>query len=56
MLWDRLVPGGIVLLDDFGSPEFIDSNKAMRELSLELRFEILGLPTGQGLIIKSHSK
>jgi O-methyltransferase len=56
MLWDRLVPGGIVLLDDFGSPEFIDSNKAMRELSLELQFEILGLPTGQGLIIKSHSK
>ena len=56
MLWDRLVPGGIVLLDDFGSPEFMESNKAMRELSLELKFEILGLPTGQGLIIKSYSK
>jgi hypothetical protein len=56
ILWDRLVPGGIVLLDDFGSPEFISSNRAMRELSLELQFDILGLPTGQGLIIKTHSK
>jgi hypothetical protein len=55
LLWDRLVPGAIVLLDDFGSPEFLESNKAMRELSIELKFEILGLPTGQGLIIKPHS-
>jgi O-methyltransferase len=54
-LWDYLVPGAIVLLDDFGSPEFLESNKAMRELALELKFEILGLPTGQGLIIKPHS-
>lgn len=53
-LWDRLVPGGIVLLDDFGSPEFLESNVAMRALALELKFEILGLPTGQGLIIKPH--
>jgi hypothetical protein len=52
MLWNRLVPGGIVLLDDYGSPEFLDSHEAMTRLSADLSFEILGLPTGQGLIIK----
>ncbi len=56
LLWDRIVPGGIVLLDDFGSPEFIESNRAMRGLGKDLGFTILGLPTGQGLIIKSHLK
>ena len=52
ILWPRLVPGAIVLLDDFGSPEFSDSRLAMIELSKELSFTILGLPTGQGMIIK----
>ena len=52
ILWAKLLPGAIVLLDDFGSPEFIESNSAMRLLALELDFQILGLPTGQGLIIK----
>jgi O-methyltransferase len=52
VLWANLLPGAIVLLDDFGSPEFVESNLAMRELATELDFQILGLPTGQGLIIK----
>lgn len=52
ILWDRLNPGAMVLLDDFGSPEFTDSNLAMKRLAQELSFDILGLPTGQGLIIK----
>lgn len=56
ILWDRIIPGGIVLLDDFGSPDFIESNRAMLALGRELGFTILGLPTGQGLIIKSHHK
>jgi len=51
-LWANLLPGAMVLLDDFGSPEFFESNLAMRVLATELGFEILGLPTGQGLIIK----
>ena len=51
-LWHKIVYGGIVLLDDYGSPEFIDSHEAMDVLAKELGFEILGLPTGQGLIIK----
>ena len=51
-LWSKLVAGAIVLLDDYGSPEFLESNTAMRALSSEIGFEILGLPTGQGLIVK----
>jgi hypothetical protein len=53
ILWHRLAPGAIILLDDFGSPEFCESRKAMTRLSKELSFEILGIPTGQGLIIKN---
>jgi hypothetical protein len=52
ILWTKLLPGAIVLLDDFGSPEFFESNSAMKLLATQLDFEILGLPTGQGLIIK----
>jgi hypothetical protein len=51
-LWNRIVFGGIVLLDDYGSPEFKESHNAMDALAKELGFEILGLPTGQGLILK----
>jgi hypothetical protein len=54
LLWERLVPGAFVLLDDFGSPEFSESRKLMTQLSKELSFDILGMPTGQGLIIKNH--
>ncbi len=35
-LWPRLVPGAIVLLDDFGSTEFPQSRLALTELSKEL--------------------
>lgn len=52
MLWPQLVKGAVVLLDDYGSPEFVNSHVSMNNLSNELQFDILGLPTGQGLIIK----
>ncbi len=51
-LWDKIIFGGIVLLDDYGSPEFVESHNAMDALAKELGFGILGLPTGQGLIVK----
>jgi hypothetical protein len=50
--WDRVSPGGVVLLDDYtyfgneGQTEAIDS------VSARLQFKILSLPTGQGLIFK----
>jgi hypothetical protein len=51
-LWKRLKSGGVVLLDDYGSPEFRESHEAMDALAKELGVKILGLPTGQGIILK----
>lgn len=52
ILWPQIDEGGLVLLDDFGSPEFSASRKSMEALSAEIGFHILCLPTGQGLVIK----
>ena len=52
-VWDRIVPGGIVLLDDYAQKGFELQKQAMDELSRELNFHILSLPTGQGLILKT---
>jgi len=51
-LWDRLEPGAIVLLDDYG---YLGQHEQTRELDQAAKTvgaEILSLPTGQGLIIK----
>jgi hypothetical protein len=52
LLWKFLSPNAIVLLDDYGFPNFSSSQQSHTELAKELGYEILGLPTGQGLIIK----
>lgn len=52
ILWPRIEKGGLVLLDDFGSPEFSASRVGMESLASEIGFNILCLPTGQGLVIK----
>lgn len=52
-LWPRLLPGALILLDDFGQPDFRESNIAMRDFAKRHNHPILCLPTGQGLIIKS---
>ena len=52
LLWDNLLPNSVVLLDDYGFPNFASSQVAHASLSKELGYEILGLPTGQGLIMK----
>ncbi|HEX5227003.1 MAG TPA: TylF/MycF/NovP-related O-methyltransferase [Bryobacteraceae bacterium] len=50
--WPKLSPGGFVLLDDYAYREFEAQMESMDELAGVLGFEILSLPTGQGLIIK----
>jgi O-methyltransferase len=52
ILYPELIQGGIVLLDDFGQPEYVESNRAMIEFAESKNLEILWLPTGQGLMIK----
>lgn len=52
MLWPELLPGSVVILDDYGFPDFRESQEQHDSLALELGYDILALPTGQGLIIK----
>ncbi|MDE2006336.1 MAG: class I SAM-dependent methyltransferase [Rhodospirillales bacterium] len=50
--WDRLVPGGIVLLDDYGWATHRAQQAAMDDFAAARAVEILCLPTGQGLLIR----
>jgi hypothetical protein len=52
MIWDSLSPNAVVLLDDYGFPNFSSSQLAHSNLAKEFGYDILGLPTGQGLIMK----
>jgi O-methyltransferase len=50
--WDKVVTGGVIILDDYGFPQHINQKLAFDELAKEKGVEILCLPTGQGLIFK----
>ena len=50
--WDKLVKGGMIILDDYGHAGHEAQKNAFDKLSHDLSFNILALPTGQGLIIK----
>jgi len=52
--WPRLESGGVVLLDDYGQPAYIDTKVAIEEWMSKRSDAIsLHLPTTQGLIIKT---
>jgi hypothetical protein len=50
--WDRLSPGGVVLLDDYSRQDYEPVGEAMDELAARLGARIVSLPTGQGMIVK----
>jgi len=50
--WDKIVSGGIIMLDDYGFTPHINQKLAFDELARQKKVSILSLPTGQGLIIK----
>ena len=52
VLWPKLSPRGIVVLDDYAWPGHAMQYEAHNSLARELGYSILTLPTGQGLIIK----
>jgi hypothetical protein len=53
-LWDNIVIGGVVVLDDYAyGPEFYEQKKAWDLFAESKGFKILTLPTGQGLIVKN---
>jgi O-methyltransferase len=50
--WDKMVLGGVILLDDYGFPRHIHQKKAFDKFASDKNVAILSLPTGQGVIIK----
>jgi hypothetical protein len=50
--WDRLVPGAVVLLDDYAYRGYESQKYAMDAFAKEKKVMIASLPTGQGLLIK----
>ncbi len=50
--WDKVVVGGVVILDDYGFPMHKEQKKAFDLFALLKGQTILSLPTGQGVIIK----
>jgi len=50
--WPKLVPGGIVVLDDYGWPTFENQKVAADNFASSVGVKVLSLPNGQGIIIK----
>jgi O-methyltransferase len=51
--WDKVVPGGVIILDDYGYGNVTNKQKeAHDKFAKSKNIEILSLPTCQGLIIK----
>jgi hypothetical protein len=50
--WDRLIPGAVVLLDDYAYYGFAAQKAAMDAFAKTKDVAICSLPTGQGLMIK----
>jgi hypothetical protein len=53
-IWDKIVLNGVILLDDYNALRHEFQKRAIDHLALELNFTVLSLPTGQGLIVKTH--
>ena len=52
-VWDQIVPGGIILLDDYGWTGYEPQYEAWNEFCRRVDHPVLTLPTGQGLIVKA---
>lgn len=52
--WEKLIPGAIVLLDDYAYWGYRQQKLAMDALTARKGAQIVSLPTGQGLLIKTR--
>jgi O-methyltransferase len=50
--WDRLVPGAVIVLDDYGWKGHELQRKAHDDFAASKGLAVLTLPTGQGIILK----
>jgi O-methyltransferase len=51
-LFDRVLPGGVIVFDDYGWKMFHKQKEAEDDFMRRRGYEILELPTGQGLVTK----
>ena len=51
-LWDRIVPGGILIHDDYGFPQHIHQKQGVDEFAKRKNARLLCLPTGQAILFK----
>jgi hypothetical protein len=54
-MWDQLVPGAIVVLDDYAYEGYRPQKLGMDRFARSVEIEVLSLPTGQGLMVKPPS-
>jgi len=52
--WPKLVPGGIVILDDYGWLNYSEQRIALDSFANRMGVHIATLPTGQGLLLKPN--
>jgi O-methyltransferase len=52
-LFDRVVPGGVIVFDDYGWWQYRTQKQAEDEFMRARGYDILELPTGQGLVVKN---
>ena len=52
-LWPLLVPGGLMIFDDYGFGPYEASRDSADRLADELGFTVLACPTGQGVVVKT---
>jgi hypothetical protein len=50
--WDKLVPGAVIVLDDYGWEAHYEQKVAFDRFAAQQGVMVLALPTGQGLILK----
>lgn len=50
--WNKLVPGAIIICDDYCQPGRVPQKAAIDRLGTTLGYAVASLPTGQGLIVK----
>jgi len=51
-LFDRVLPGGVIVFDDYGWKMFHKQKEAEDDFMRRRGYEILEMPTGQGLVVK----
>jgi hypothetical protein len=52
--WEKMVPGAVMVLDDYGWVHHVHQKIAFDEFARQRNVQILNMPTGQGILIKPY--